>query len=90
MKYIALASTSALLLSFSGRLWGTPCIALFALVPAIYALTRTRSPWIAGLVSYITALPIVVVGFEGLIVEAPSFFFVATFVLSLWFFYLAS
>ena len=81
-----LASISALLLSFSGRPWGTPYLALFALVPTFYALSKERNLWVAGIVSYITALPIIVVGFEGLVVEAPTFFFLATLILSAWFF----
>jgi apolipoprotein N-acyltransferase len=85
MQSIALASISALLLSFSGRPWGSPYIALVALVPAFFTLNNEKSIWRGALVSYILALPVFVVGFEGLVVKAPLAFYIVVFTLSLCF-----
>jgi hypothetical protein len=85
MQSIALASISALLLSFSGRPWGSPYIALVALVPALFALSNEKSVWRGAAISYILTLPVFVVGFEGLVVKAPSAFYIVVFILSLCF-----
>jgi apolipoprotein N-acyltransferase len=83
MQAVALASISALLLSFSGRPWGSPYIALVALVPALFALTKEKSLWRGASISYILTLPVFVVGFEGLVVKAPLAFYLVVFALGL-------
>jgi apolipoprotein N-acyltransferase len=85
MQSIALASFSALLLSFSGRPWGSPYIALIALVPTFFALSKEKSMWRGAAISYILTLPVFVVGFEGLVVKAPLAFYIVVFALSLCF-----
>lgn len=82
LRQVALASSSAFLLSLSGRPWASPYFALFALVPALHALQGERGIWRGALVSYIVALPVFVVGFEGLVVKAPLAFYGLVFVLS--------
>ncbi len=85
MHPIALATISALLLSFSGRPWGSPYLALVALIPAFFALSKEKFVWRGALISYILALPVFVVGFEGLVVKAPVAFYIVTFALSVCF-----
>jgi apolipoprotein N-acyltransferase len=82
---IALATISTLLLSFSGRPWGSPYIALVAIVPAFFVLSKEKSIWRSAIVSYILALPVFIVGFEGLVVKAPLAFYIVVFALSLCF-----
>jgi apolipoprotein N-acyltransferase len=85
MQTIAVSAISALLLSFSGRPWGTPFFALVALVPFLYVLQQEKRIWRGALASYILSLPVFVVGFEGLVVKSHTAFYLVCLLLSLWF-----
>ena len=80
------ALLSAALLSISGRPWGTPYIALVALIPALIVLQKEEKLWRGGLFSYLIGLPIAVVGFEGIVVLDPKIFYIGVLIISLWYF----
>ena len=85
MQFLALGAISALLLSFSSRPWGSPYFALVAFVPVLFALTAEKSIGRGAAITYVSALPMFIIGFEGLVVEAPLTYYGVVFTLGLCF-----
>lgn len=83
MRPITLTVLSSVLLSFSGRPWGSPYFALFALIPVLLVLSDETKLWRGAIISYLVALPVYIVGLEGLANISPPAFYITVFTISL-------